>query len=62
MTLVAFLGSATTVVSFLAFVAIVAWAYGKRRHARFDAAAQAPFALPDEVSAAPAQRTAESRS
>ena len=39
------LGSITTVVAFLA---IVAWAYSGRRKAAFDAAANAPFALPDD--------------
>jgi len=42
------LGSITTVVAFVAFLAIVAWAYSKQRKAAFDAAANAPFALPDD--------------
>jgi cytochrome c oxidase cbb3-type subunit 4 len=42
------LGSITTVVAFVAFLAIVAWAYSGRRKAAFDAAANAPFALPDD--------------
>jgi len=42
------LGSITTVVAFVAFLAIVVWAYSKRRKAAFDAAANAPFALPDD--------------
>ena len=42
------LGSVTTVVAFVAFLAIVAWAYSARRKASFEAAANAPFALPDE--------------
>jgi len=33
------LGSITTVVAFVAFLAIVAWAYSGRRKAAFDAAA-----------------------
>jgi cytochrome c oxidase cbb3-type subunit 4 len=42
------LGSITTVVGFVAFLAIVAWAYSSRRKSAFDEAARAPFALPDE--------------
>jgi cytochrome c oxidase cbb3-type subunit 4 len=45
------LGSATTVLAFAAFVAIVAWAYSKRRREAFEQAANAPFALPDETAA-----------
>ena len=45
----ALLGSITTVVGFVAFVAIVAWAYSSRRKAAFEAAANAPFALPDDA-------------
>jgi cytochrome c oxidase cbb3-type subunit IV len=44
-----FLGSATTVVAMATFVGIVAWAYSKRRHQAFEQAANAPFALPDDV-------------
>lgn len=43
------LGSITTVVAFVAFVAIVLWAYSSRRKAAFDEAANAPFALPDDL-------------
>jgi cbb3-type cytochrome oxidase subunit 3 len=43
------IGSITTVVAFVAFVAIVAWAYSARRKAAFDAAANEPFALPDDM-------------
>jgi cytochrome c oxidase cbb3-type subunit 4 len=43
------LGSITTVVSFLTFIGIVAWAWSARRKRAFDAAALAPFALPDET-------------
>lgn len=43
---------ATTVLSFLFFLGIVAWAYGKGRRRAFDQAANAPFALPDEAEAA----------
>jgi cytochrome c oxidase cbb3-type subunit 4 len=42
------LGSITTVVAFVAFLAIVAWAYSGRRKQAFEAAANAPFALPDD--------------
>jgi len=38
----------TTVLTFLSFLGIVAWAYSRRRHAAFAAAANAPFALPDD--------------
>jgi cytochrome c oxidase cbb3-type subunit 4 len=55
------LGSATTVLSFLAFLGIVAWAYSSRRRAAFDEAANAPFALPDETDA-PTGHGAERRS
>jgi len=41
-------GIVTTVVSFLAFIGIVAWAWSGRRRAAFEAAANAPFALPDD--------------
>ena len=39
---------ATTVLAFIAFLGIVAWAYGSGRRQAFDEAANAPFALPDE--------------
>jgi len=55
------LGTVTTVVSFLAFLGIVAWAYSGRRTAAFEEAANAPFALPDEVGA-PVGNEAERRS
>jgi cytochrome c oxidase cbb3-type subunit 4 len=45
---IALLGSVTTVVGFTAFVAIVAWAWSARRKPAFEAAANAPFALPDD--------------
>jgi cytochrome c oxidase cbb3-type subunit 4 len=45
---VGLLGSVTTVVGFVAFLAIVAWAYSSRRRGSFDEAAKAPFALPDD--------------
>jgi cbb3-type cytochrome oxidase subunit 3 len=43
------LASAVTVISFVAFLGIVAWAYGNGRKPGFEAAAQEPFALPDEI-------------
>jgi cytochrome c oxidase cbb3-type subunit IV len=39
---------ATTVLTFLAFLGIVAWAYSGRRRCAFEEAANAPFALPDD--------------
>ena len=39
----------TTVLTFLSFLGIVAWAYSRRRKAAFAEAANAPFALPDEL-------------
>jgi cytochrome c oxidase cbb3-type subunit 4 len=48
MDIVSLLGSTTTVVSFVAFIGIVAWAYSGRRRRAFDEAANAPFALPDD--------------
>jgi cytochrome c oxidase cbb3-type subunit 4 len=39
---------ATTVLTFLAFLGIVAWAYSKHRRLAFEEAANAPFALPDD--------------
>jgi cytochrome c oxidase cbb3-type subunit 4 len=38
-----------TVVSFVTFLGIVAWAWSKRRREAFALAANAPFALPDEA-------------
>jgi cytochrome c oxidase cbb3-type subunit 4 len=43
------LGVATTVIAFVAFLGIVAWAYGSGRRKAFEEAANAPFALPDEA-------------
>ena len=48
MDIVSVIGSATTVVSFVAFVGVVVWAYSGRRKRAFDDAANAPFALPDD--------------
>jgi cbb3-type cytochrome oxidase subunit 3 len=52
MTLAAAIGEATTLVSFAVFAGVVWFACGKGRARRFDEAAQAPFALPDEVAQA----------
>jgi cytochrome c oxidase cbb3-type subunit IV len=49
MNLYTILGSATTVLAFVAFIGIVAWAWGSGRRKAFDEAANAPFALPDET-------------
>ena len=38
----------TTVLSFLTFLGIVAWAYSSHRRVAFEEAANAPFALPDD--------------
>lgn len=51
------LASGFTVVSFVLFIGIVAWAYSRRRAPGFEAAAREPFALPDE-SDAPARSRA----
>jgi cytochrome c oxidase cbb3-type subunit 4 len=45
------LSSLFTVISFLVFLGIVAWAYGRRRQQAFAEAANEPFALPDEGTA-----------
>jgi len=42
------LGAVTTVLAFVAFLGIVAWAWSSRRRQAFEEAANAPFALPDE--------------
>ena len=51
------LRSLMTVVSFLTFVGIVVWAYGKGRRQRFDEAALLPF-TEDEVGRVPVGGTA----
>ena len=48
------IASTTTVLSFIAFAAILGWAYSRRNADRFAAAAAAPFALPDETADLPA--------
>jgi cytochrome c oxidase cbb3-type subunit 4 len=54
---------ATTVLTFVAFLGIVAWAYSRGRKKAFEEAANAPFALPDEGDVRPARdsTTAELR-
>jgi cytochrome c oxidase cbb3-type subunit IV len=49
MELYALLSSAITAVSFVLFVGIVLWAWSGRRHEAFARAADAPFALPDDL-------------
>ena len=49
MSIYTILGTATTVLAFVAFLGIVAWAWGSGRRQAFDEAANAPFALPDEA-------------
>ena len=49
MGIVSVIGTTTTVVSFVAFVGVVVWAYSGRRKRAFDDAANAPFALPDDA-------------
>jgi len=43
------LSSAVTVLSFVAFIGIVAWTWSERRREAFAQAADAPFALPEEA-------------
>ena len=38
-----------TLVAFITFVGIVVWAYSRKRKNAFEAAANAPFALPDDA-------------
>ena len=56
MDLTALFGSASTVISFVAFIAIVAWAWSSGRRRAFDDAANAPFALPDDATGVAAPR------
>ena len=48
MNIYSIIGIAATVLTFLSFLGIVAWAYSSSRRAAFEEAANAPFALPDE--------------
>ena len=57
MSLYTILGTATTVLAFVAFLGIVAWAWGSGRRKAFDEAANAPFALPDETDGIPSDGT-----
>jgi cytochrome c oxidase cbb3-type subunit 4 len=43
------LASVFTVISFVLFIGIVLWAYSSHRKKAFEAAANAPFALPDDA-------------
>jgi cytochrome c oxidase cbb3-type subunit IV len=49
MNLYSIISVAATVLTFLAFLGIVAWAFSRRRAAAFAEAANAPFALPDDA-------------
>ena len=49
MSIVAWIGACTTLLSMAAFVVVVWWAYGSRRAARHAEAARVPFALPDDL-------------
>lgn len=51
MELTTLLRVAATVMSFLVFVGIIAWAWSGRRRSDFDEAAQLPFADDDRVDA-----------
>jgi cbb3-type cytochrome oxidase subunit 3 len=44
-----FLASTMTVITFLVFLGIVAWAYSRHRREPYRDAAHAPFALPDDL-------------
>jgi cytochrome c oxidase cbb3-type subunit IV len=44
-----FLHIIMTVITFITFVGIVFWAYSRKRKPEFEAAANAPFALPDDA-------------
>jgi cbb3-type cytochrome oxidase subunit 3 len=50
----ALIGSVTTVLSVLAFAGVVWFACGASRRQRFEDAARAPFALPDDLVVVPA--------
>jgi cytochrome c oxidase cbb3-type subunit 4 len=61
MELYATLASICTVLSFLVFIGIVAWAYSGRQKQPFEAAAHEPFALPDDVVEAPTKAAGASQ-
>ena len=44
-----FLHIVMTVIAFITFLGIVFWAWSHKRKHEFDAAANAPFALPDDA-------------
>ena len=48
--------AALTVLSFIAFIGIVWWAYGRRRRARFDRAARSVLEDDDEARTAGRER------
>jgi cytochrome c oxidase cbb3-type subunit IV len=54
MNLYSIISIAATVLTFLAFLGIVGWAFSRRRAAAFEEAANAPFALPDDGERTPA--------
>jgi cbb3-type cytochrome oxidase subunit 3 len=56
MSVVAWIGASTTLLSMLAFAVVVWWAYGGRRAARHADAARVPFALPDDLAPQDARR------
>ncbi len=56
----ALLSTVMTVVSFATFIGIVVWAYSARRKRAFEEAANAPFALPDDVHNVPSNQSAGS--
>ena len=43
------LHSIMTVITFITFLGIVFWSYSGKRKSAFEAAANAPFALPDDA-------------
>jgi cbb3-type cytochrome oxidase subunit 3 len=49
MTLIAWIGATTTVLSVVVFAAVIWWATGRSRAERFAQAALAPFVLADEA-------------
>jgi cytochrome c oxidase cbb3-type subunit 4 len=55
------LSSLFTVISFLVFLGIIAWAYGRRQQEAFAQAANEPFMLPDEGGAFDLDRAGRAR-
>ena len=65
MNIYSLIATVTTVLTFFAFLGIVAWAWSSRRSKAFEEAANAPFALPDDGAgdgSAADQQRAERRS